>query len=60
MATVAILAPSFSLAFMVADEHIDRALFNVFLTENAYLAYAEQFLLSEQIDAIDINDCLCD
>ncbi|WP_158684034.1 hypothetical protein [Pseudoalteromonas sp. T1lg10] len=57
---MAILVPSFSLAFMVADEHIDRALFNVFLTENVYLAYAEQFLLSEQIDAIDINDCLCD
>ena len=45
---------------MVADEHIDRDLFNLFLSENLYLAYAEQFLLPEQIDAIDINDYLCD
>ncbi|WP_105258686.1 HD domain-containing phosphohydrolase [Pseudoalteromonas sp. T1lg88] len=45
---------------MVADEHIDRDLFNLFLTENVYLAYAEQFLLPEQIDAIDINDYLSD
>ncbi|WP_105254689.1 HD domain-containing phosphohydrolase [Pseudoalteromonas sp. T1lg75] len=46
------------MTFMVADDHIDRHLFNLFLTEGVYLDYAKQFLLAEQIDEIDINDYL--
>ncbi|MDO8988230.1 MAG: HD domain-containing phosphohydrolase [Sideroxyarcus sp.] len=33
--------------------HIDPDLFNVFIREKVYLAYARQFLKPEQIDAVD-------
>ncbi|MBB4284861.1 HD domain-containing phosphohydrolase [Roseospira goensis] len=42
------------LAFMARDNHVDRALFELFLTSSVYLAYAETFLRPDQMDAVDI------
>lgn len=42
------------MSFMVKDQHIDPDLFKLFLSSGIYLQYAEQYLESEQIDAVDI------
>jgi len=44
------------LSFMVKDQHIDKDLFELFLTTGIYKTYANQYLHPEQIDNIDIND----
>ena len=46
------------LSFMRNDNHIDPDLFDLFLTSGVYLKYAQQFLLPEQIDEVDINNYL--
>ena len=38
---------------MKLDNHIDPDLFDVFMDQNIYQQYAEQFLPPEQIDEID-------
>ncbi len=43
------------LSFFKKDGHIDPDLFDLFLTSGAYRAYAERFLLPEQIDEVDIT-----
>jgi len=43
------------LSFMVKDEHIDGDLFKLFLESGIYLVYAEEYLLDEQIDHVDIG-----
>ena len=43
------------MSFMVKDQHIDAALFNLFLQSGTYLKYAEQFLKPEQIDEVDVD-----
>ena len=40
---------------MVKDSHIDRHVFNLFLSSGVYLQYAKQYLSDEQIDTVDIN-----
>ncbi len=35
--------------------HIDPDLFDLFLTSGVYLKYAQRYLLSEQLDLVDIN-----
>ena len=40
---------------MALDNHIDRDLFMLFLTQGGFLQYAEQFLPSNQIDEVDIS-----
>ncbi|TDO97376.1 HD domain-containing phosphohydrolase [Marinomonas balearica] len=40
------------LAFMAKEQHLDKDLFKLFVTSNAYLSYAEQFLKAEQIDTV--------
>ncbi|MBS98014.1 MAG: phosphohydrolase [Oceanospirillaceae bacterium] len=46
------------LAFMVKDQHIDQATFELFLESGVYLRYAERFLSPEQIDAVDKRQLL--
>lgn len=41
------------LAFMVKDEHLDGALFKLFVDSRAYLDYAKRHLKPEQIDPIN-------
>ncbi|MBF0142650.1 MAG: GAF domain-containing protein [Magnetococcales bacterium] len=41
------------LGFMKKDQHIDPDLFQVLIDYKVYLAYAEQYLGAEQIDAVD-------
>lgn len=44
------------MSFMVKDKHIDKDLFNLFLTSGLYEKYAEEYLNPEQRDNVDIND----
>ena len=46
------------MSFMKKDQHIDPELFELFLTSGVYKAYAEQFLLPEQIDEVDVGQYL--
>ncbi|WP_297807573.1 HD domain-containing phosphohydrolase [uncultured Methylophaga sp.] len=46
------------LSFMVEDQHIDREVFELFLTSGVYLEYARRFLPESQIDEIDISQYL--
>jgi HD-GYP domain-containing protein (c-di-GMP phosphodiesterase class II) len=43
------------MARMSSEHHIDPDLFELFLTSGVYRAYADIFLLPEQIDEIDVN-----
>ena len=42
------------MAKMVAEEHIDADVFELFLTTETYKVYAENFLAPEQIDEVDV------
>jgi HD-GYP domain-containing protein (c-di-GMP phosphodiesterase class II) len=42
------------MSFMVKDNHIDKDLFELFLTSGTYKDYADKFLLPQQIDEVDI------
>ncbi|MFV8820095.1 HD domain-containing phosphohydrolase [Haliea sp. E17] len=46
------------MARMVADNHIDRDCFELFLTSGTYRRYAEQYLQPAQVDAVDIGQYL--
>ena len=46
------------LNFMKKDRHIDKALFDLFLSSGVYLAYGKQFLSPEQLDVVDITQYL--
>ncbi len=43
---------------MVIDDHLDKDVYNLFLTTGCYLDYAHEHLSIEQITAIDIEDYL--
>lgn len=43
------------LSFMVKDKHIDKDIFELFLTSGFYKKYAEENLTAEQIDEVDVN-----
>jgi HD-GYP domain-containing protein (c-di-GMP phosphodiesterase class II) len=43
---------------MVLDQHIDKDVFELFLTSGVYLQYAQKYLPKEQLDAVDINKYL--
>ncbi|MCP3698543.1 MAG: hypothetical protein GY920_08320 [Aliivibrio sp.] len=47
-----------TLAFMAKNKHIDASLFNLFLTDEVYLSYADKFLSSEQIDEVNIQELI--
>jgi HD-GYP domain-containing protein (c-di-GMP phosphodiesterase class II) len=40
---------------MMAPNHIDAELFELFLKSGAYRKYAEKFLLPEQMEEIDVS-----
>ncbi|MEM7564538.1 MAG: HD domain-containing phosphohydrolase, partial [Pseudomonadota bacterium] len=42
------------MGFMKKDNHIDPDIFEIFIREQVYLDYAEEFLDPEQIDEIDV------
>jgi HD-GYP domain-containing protein (c-di-GMP phosphodiesterase class II) len=42
------------MAFMVKDEHLDEAVFDLFLTHGIYQKYAAEYLKAEQLDAVDV------
>ncbi len=46
------------MSFMVKDQHIDAEIFELFLKSGVYLKYAQEMLLPEQIDQVNINDYL--
>lgn len=43
------------LGFFVKDQHIDKELFELFLTSGVYKEYAKKYLKPEQIDEVDLN-----
>lgn len=43
------------MANMVKDKHLDRELFDLFLTTGVYSQYATEYLPSQQIDIVDID-----
>jgi len=43
------------LSMMEKEQHIDPDLFHLFLSSGAYLEYARQYLLPEQIDEVDLT-----
>jgi len=45
------------MSLMVKEGHIDRNLFELFLTQKVYLSYAKQHMAIEQIDAVSEADC---
>jgi HD-GYP domain-containing protein (c-di-GMP phosphodiesterase class II) len=40
---------------MKVDQHIDSDLFDIFIREEVYLKYAQEFLEPEQMDQVDLN-----
>lgn len=46
------------LSFMVKDQHLDADIFKLFLSTGIYKEYATKYLLSEQIDEVDISKYL--
>ncbi len=46
------------MSFMARDQHIDNDLFDLFLRSGVYLQYARDYLLPQQIDAVDIAQYL--
>ena len=46
------------LNFMKKERHIDKALFELFLSSGVYLAYAREFLSPEQLDEVEITQYL--
>ena len=46
------------MGFMLKDQHIDGDLFRLFLSSGVYRQYAEEYLLPDQIDEVDISQYL--
>ncbi len=46
------------MGFMEKDNHIDSNLFKLFLSSGAYLEYAREYLLPDQVDEVDISQYL--
>jgi HD-GYP domain-containing protein (c-di-GMP phosphodiesterase class II) len=43
------------MSFMVKDNHLDRDLFELFLTSGVYKRFADEFMAESQIDTFDIQ-----
>lgn len=43
------------MSFMKKDQHIDVAIFDLFLDSGAYRTYAEKFLEPSQIEEVDVE-----
>jgi hypothetical protein len=46
------------MSFMVEDNHLDKDLFELFLTSGVYKRFAEEFMDPSQIDAVEIQQYL--
>lgn len=46
------------MGFMLKDQHIDGDLFRLFLSSGVYKQYAEEYLMPDQIDEVDISQYL--
>ena len=46
------------LSFMVKDQHVDKDIFELFLTSGIYKEYGKKYLKPEQIDEVDIQSYL--
>ena len=46
------------LSFMKKDRHVDPDLFDLFLKSGVYRDYAEEYLMADQIDEVDIGQYL--
>ncbi len=46
------------MSFMVKDQHIDKELWELFLTSGVWKDYAEKYLRPEQVDAVDVSSYL--
>lgn len=46
------------MSFMVKNQHLDPALFQLFLRSGVYQTYAKRFLRPEQIDEVDFDQYL--
>jgi hypothetical protein len=46
------------MSLMKKDKHLDPDLFDLFLKSGVYRQYAEQFMKSEQIDDVNIEQYL--
>ncbi|SNX48161.1 Cyclic di-GMP phosphodiesterase response regulator RpfG [Vibrio thalassae] len=46
------------MSFMVKNQHLDPALFQLFLRSGVYQTYAKRFLRPEQIDEVDLDQYL--
>jgi len=46
------------LSFMVKDQHVDKDIFELFLTSGIYKEYGKKYLKPEQIDEVDISQYL--
>lgn len=44
------------MGFMKKDEHIDPDIFDIFINQQVYMDYADEFLDPEQIDQIDVSN----
>nr|WP_017220119.1 HD domain-containing phosphohydrolase [Moritella dasanensis] len=43
------------MSFMVKDEHLDGDVFDLFLTQGIYQPYADEYLMAEQLDVVDVD-----
>ncbi|BAE49037.1 HD family phosphohydrolase [Paramagnetospirillum magneticum] len=43
------------MSFMVKDQHIDKELWELFLTSGVWKDYAEKYLRPEQVDSVDVS-----
>lgn len=46
------------LSYMVKEKHLDREVFELFLTSGVYKRYAKLHLKEDQIDEVEIKECL--
>ena len=46
------------MSYMVKDQHIDKDIFELFLSSGVYMEYAQAHLKPEQIDEVDIKTLL--
>jgi HD-GYP domain-containing protein (c-di-GMP phosphodiesterase class II) len=44
------------MSFMVKDQHLDGDLFRLFLSSGVFLEYADKYLMTAQIDEVNIGD----
>ncbi len=46
------------MSYMVKDNHLDKSLFELFLTSGVYLRFAKEYMQDEQLDEVDITQLI--